>query len=222
MILKSVMSHVGSTPKAARIRKAKMFPYVVLCNLQLKEGICANELSLFQPTDGRYINYFNTNIGAIIAYNNFGPAWMARRKESKILPDIRAWSDVVFVDWKMQADATGDDIQGLKYVIRYEVANPDTLTTVEQAAGDSFPQWPGLTFPMSDERALAILGTPNGAGIAYLLATHKEQLGHKTIESVNVWWREFHLSIEDDSFNLLFIAFKIVPVASSSGPSTTE
>ena len=146
---------------------------------------------------------------------------MVRNKENKMLPDIRAWSDVVFLEWQAQAQDNGHDVQGLKYVFRYEVVNPNTVVIVEQATGRLRRSlWPGLTFPMSDERGRAILGTPNGAGVAYLLATHKEQLGDKTIESVQVWW--YPNEVNFLRVYILYIAFKIGPVASSSGPSTAE
>ena len=212
--------YVGSTPEAARIRKAKMFQYAMLCNLQLKKGICANDLCLFQATQGRYMNIFNTRIGYTVAYNNFGAAWMVRNSENKILPDIRAWSDVVFLEWKTQAQANGHDVQGLKYVIRYEIVNPSTVLIAERAAGLwRRAGWPGLTFFMDDDRARAVLGTPNGAGVAYLLATHKEQLGDKTIESTQLWWKP--IRARSTTMYVLFIAFRIGPGASSSGPSIT-
>ena len=167
------------------------------------------------------MNVFNTKVGFILAYNNFSPAWMVRTKENAILPDIRAWSDVVFLEWQKQAQANGHDVQGLKYVFRFEVVNLETVMTTKRAAGISFKaDWPGITFSMSDERGQAMLGTPNGAGIGYLLATHKEQLGDKAIETVQAWWQAFRGRTV--TIHILYLAFRIGPVASSSGPSTTE
>ena len=135
------------------------------------------------------------------------------RSSIKILPDVKTWSDVTFVEWQSQAQASGQDIKGLKYVIRYHVVNTDTIQIIDRAAGDeSHIEWPGVTMPMSDEKGQAVLGTPNGAGIAYLLATHKAQLGQKTVESVLVWSQNIGAEIYYH-----YAAFKIGP-DSPSGP----
>jgi hypothetical protein len=165
------------------------------------------------------MNVYNVNAGLIAAYSNFSPAWMVRDEKIRTLPDIKAWSDITYLEWETQAEASGQNVKGLSYIIRFEIANVDTTAIIEQAAGalSSIP-WPGLTIPMSDPRGPAILGTPNGAGIAFLLATHKAQLGEKTVESVQLWSRL--LKTRYRTYIKLYAAFKIGPVASSSGPST--
>jgi hypothetical protein len=65
--------------------------------------------------------------------------------------------------------------------------------------------FPGINLRMSEQGAKAILGSPNGVGVAYLLFTHKEQFGHRTVESVRVWRND----------NLLVVVFKIVPVTAA-------
>lgn len=52
---------------------------------------------------------------------------------------------------------------------------------------------------MDDERsdALAILATPNGAGVAWFLIDHKEEFGVRVLSKVKVF-------MEGDNFNLLF------------------
>jgi hypothetical protein len=138
---------------------------------------------------------------------------MVRTQTIKLLPDIRAWSDVTFVEWQAQAHARAHDIKGLKYVIRYNIVNADTSMIINQAVGPtSSIGWPGVTISMRSEIGRAVLGTPNGVGVAYLLATHKAQLGQKTVESVHLWSRPP---------KYFYAVFKIGPVASSSGPSIT-
>jgi hypothetical protein len=139
---------------------------------------------------------------------------MTRHDPIPILPNIRAWSDVVFVEWQSQTAASGHDIRGLKYIVRYEIVNGDTASIVDQAATAPESEWPGETIPMSAIRGRAILGTPNGAGIAYLLATHKAQLGHMTVERVQLWTR--HIIVSGEMYNYLYAVFTIGPVASSS------
>jgi hypothetical protein len=62
---------------------------------------------------------------------------------------------------------------------------------------------------MSEDAGLAMLGTPNGLGVAWLLLTHKWQFGRRTIASVRVWSGR----VEDltDTPNY-YAYFKIVPL----------
>lgn len=47
-------------------------------------------------------------------------------------------------------------------------------------------------FSMNTDEGKALLGTPNGKGVAWLLINHKAQLGMKQIKEVKVWkaWKE--------------------------------
>ena len=75
----------------------------------------------------------------------------------------------------------------LNYVFRFEIRNPDTREVIERLLGRTYRPWPGVDVQMSNPGGLAMLGTPHGRGVAWLLATHKEQFGQRTIESVTVW-----------------------------------
>lgn len=58
---------------------------------------------------------------------------------------------------------------------------------------------------MSTANGQAVLGTPNGNGGAWLLATHKAKFGLKTIESVRVW-------AVGDELEKTVLAFEVVNV----------
>jgi hypothetical protein len=115
---------------------------------------------------------------------------------------------VVFVEWQGQATQRGLPISGLNYVFRFEIANADTIKVIQRILGGAFRPWPGVSVPMTDAAGLAILGTPNGRGVAWLLATHKEQFGKKTIESVTVWSD----SDPNNPLPLYYAYFVIVPL----------
>ena len=102
-------------------------------------------------------------------------------------PDVRYWSDVVFVEWQSQARSWGFDVRQLNYVFRFEIFNLDTKAVMQHILGGSDGSWPGIEVSMSDPGGLAMLGTPNGRGVAWLLATHQDQLGRRTVESIRVW-----------------------------------
>jgi len=57
---------------------------------------------------------------------------------------------------------------------------------------------------MDSEEGKAILGTPNGAGVAWLLIQRKQELGHRTIKDVTVFWAEYEENNPGDCPSLLF------------------
>lgn len=107
------------------------------------------------------------------------------------------------------ARPSADAIKGLKSVVRLGIENKGTnvvvhrivqdkvtgacgYDTVEQMIDAGCPDccraiaWPGLTFEIGSQEGLALLGTPNGAGVAWLLMQHAELVG-KAIARVTVW-----------------------------------
>jgi hypothetical protein len=129
----------------------------------------------------------------LIAQANFSPMFMPN---VRLYPDVRAWSDVVFVEWQTQAAARNQDIKNLKWVFQYDITNEESQNIIRLAVGgEQNLIWPGVAVPMTNEdgepndAGRAILGTPNGVGVAYLLSTHRVQLGYRLIESVSVWIR---------------------------------
>ncbi|KAF1363659.1 hypothetical protein EJ07DRAFT_152443 [Lizonia empirigonia] len=47
--------------------------------------------------------------------------------------------------------------------------------------------WPGWTFESDTEAARALLGTPNGAGVAWLLGQHEALFGRRTVARMTLW-----------------------------------
>ena len=52
--------------------------------------------------------------------------------------------------------------------------------------------WPGKTFSKGSDQFAALMVTPSGQGIAWLLLTHRDQFGWKSVESVNFWSDKDH------------------------------
>jgi len=90
-----------------------------------------------------------------------------------------------------------------------EMSNEVTIEVIRRILGGFYGPWPGVEVPMTDAAGLAVLGTPNGRGVAWLLATHKEQFGRRTIESVRVWSDDGDPS---DANLAYYLYFKIVPL----------
>jgi hypothetical protein len=79
------------------------------------------------------------------------------------------------------------------YVIRSPIENTETEALIKQAldrVGKPLGPWPGVVFDMNTDEGQALLGSPNGLGVGYLLIQHKNSLGMKTISKVTVFQDE--------------------------------
>jgi hypothetical protein len=165
------------------------------------EDVTADDI-YYPLTRGCFYSVMNPNIGVLIACFNTTPAGMTDQHETTdpktmILPKLQHWSDVAFLQWQSLSDE--GVIPNLKYIIRSHIQNSDCvgilksniLPTLRQKLNRKtlwVPTWPGVDFDIDSEEAKALLGTPNGSGITWLLAQHKEELGCKTVEKVTLWY----------------------------------
>jgi hypothetical protein len=150
----------------------------------------------YPATEGEYTNTFNIDGGAIIADMNIGPDYViAGSGESGETVPLKQYSDVVFLAWQ---EAAGNRVNGLKYIFRHDIANEKTSAIVQQilqTRGVEREPWPGLKIPLPDKDALALMGTPNGRGPAWMLIQHKRQLGLKRFTDVTIFSVEGKLSL---------------------------
>lgn len=104
-----------------------------------------------------------------------------------MLPELKFWSDVAYLQWS----EVNKENNELRYVVRHGITNATTISVIRQLlARDGLPdprsgrmKWPDTVW-MDEEAIAALLGTPNGSGIARLLIHHKRQLGHKIVKEV--------------------------------------
>ncbi|KAF2648826.1 hypothetical protein K491DRAFT_611948 [Lophiostoma macrostomum CBS 122681] len=135
--------------------------------------------------------------GILIAISNYSPMAVATLEELAPeslppgFPRLRHWSDIAFLHWQSITLQETHSTQ-LNHIIRSSIQNHQTLSIVnkvlERNNVETLPEWPGITFDINTEQAHALLGTPNGSGIAFLLFQHKQQLGHKTVEKVTMFY----------------------------------
>ncbi|KAJ5984854.1 hypothetical protein N7522_012050 [Penicillium canescens] len=119
--------------------------------------------------------------GYISAENNESPV----QQKNDTQPAPYKLSDVYVLQWQKLA-AGSNKIKNLKYFIRKDVQNPDTLRIIDEATGNVAKEWPGTTFSMESDEGKALLRTPNGVGLAYMLI-HKPELGVKVPTQVRVF-----------------------------------
>jgi hypothetical protein len=88
-------------------------------------------------------------------------------------------------------------VQNLNYIFRSGIQNLDTQSIIVEALQNLNPPvniLPGnyanaFTFTKANNPTefYALLGSKNGAGCAFLLLTHKQDIGVRDITSVTVW-----------------------------------
>ncbi|KAI4122663.1 MAG: hypothetical protein LQ341_007285 [Variospora aurantia] len=161
-----------------------------------------------EPSSGSYLQSYIPKSGAIIASVNTSPQQNIAQYRRSInepqltaaelkhqVPKLNRWSDVVWFIWAREA---GNEAGNLRVIVRDNVINDDTKGVIDdifKTKTHAFHKpWPGTTFdirePTSEDgssqtegdNARALLGTPHGAGIAWMLADHKRELGERSLK----------------------------------------
>ena len=137
-------------------------------------------------------------------------------KDSEAHPDLQHWSDIAYLQALYlsipsnrvrsgSSHPAPGAIKNLKYIVRHDIENPSTNAIVHALIQHYITSpcsynvfdtgcpycsqhiiWPGLTLEIDTEEGLALLGTPNGRGVVWLLKQHKELTG-KRVGKVSVW-----------------------------------
>jgi len=158
---------------------------------------CTQDGLYYPPTNAIFMQVINPKDGAIVAYENMSPPEanrLACRPRDLDVPDLKHWSDVAFLQWKLKATEDSE----LRYVLRYNVLNVLTESVVKSIhtanATETLP-WPGTSYSATSLEGQALLGTPNGSSVAYLLIQHKQELGHKTVDKITVFRKDRELML---------------------------
>ena len=136
------------------------------------------------------------------------------------IPDLRAWSDVVFLTWANLC-SKGGDIKSIKHIFRRHIKADETSTlgialeALGVQSADNVQVWPpgqpeitGQTFTADSDEGKALIGTPHGVGIGWFMWQHRgdQQLGKKTFDKVTVFkttddqgkaWVNIHYLLKD-------------------------
>ncbi|KAL8710168.1 MAG: hypothetical protein Q9220_005251 [cf. Caloplaca sp. 1 TL-2023] len=171
------------------------------------DNACYEDL---HPTLGEYDQVYNIPSRTIIAIRSFSPLSNIGRQypdAQQRLPFLNKWSDLTWIVWSAatnnQNNAQGIPVRDtLKYVFRNHIVTPrsmETMNAVFPRPGSNsdanmntgFEQaWPGVTFPAGSIEFQALIGTPHGKGVVFLVVDHLQGRG---IESVTMWtttnWR---------------------------------
>ncbi|KAL8790086.1 MAG: hypothetical protein Q9213_000788 [Squamulea squamosa] len=134
---------------------------------------------LYPATKGHYRSEYIYHGGTIIAVDNHSPRH-AVGANGKV-PRLNRWSDMVWHLWSDICAHTGTDVRSLQYIFHDNIITDSTKSIMEYVGGAGqnaldLP-WPGLAFGLDTEEGLALLATPHGVGIAYMIKDHSDVLG---------------------------------------------
>ena len=118
------------------------------------------------------------------------------------LPDVNRWSDVAWILWLHQAGPV--NAGHLKYIFRHNIATEFTREVIGHCFGvdpeiGEIPRWPGRTVRLPDPCFVALLGTPHGKAVVFLLTQHPNELGQVSVLEITL----FSVTSRGD-FQLLF------------------
>ncbi|KAF2727802.1 hypothetical protein EJ04DRAFT_570066 [Polyplosphaeria fusca] len=116
---------------------------------------------------------------------------------SKDLPALKRTSDIIWGVWKQFAGGNK-----LDQIIVHNIVNGATQNALRRAnkqVGVTLEYWDkGHNFPTGTEEFNALLGTPIGNGIAWLLIQHKEALGRSVVKGIKTFGLDGSLVISKD------------------------
>ncbi|KAL8978920.1 MAG: hypothetical protein Q9177_006273 [Variospora cf. flavescens] len=101
---------------------------------------------------------------------------------NKLIPPLNRQSDVMWTVWKTISKTPNE----LRYICRNGIINDDTKGVMSDIFNNKGPAqrpvpWPGLTFGIDTEEGQALLGTPNGLAVAYILMDRAKELGRRKV-----------------------------------------
>ncbi|KAF1834106.1 hypothetical protein BDW02DRAFT_639576 [Decorospora gaudefroyi] len=120
------------------------------------------------PMTTAYFNQIsNPASGILIADTNITPSHAGRLLDNPIetYPPLSHWSDVAFLQY------LGPRPLPLRFVVRISIQNVEMYRVLHKS-----------------EEGRAILGTPHGSGVAWMLIQHQKHLGVRRLEKVMVFY----------------------------------
>ncbi|KAL8722327.1 MAG: hypothetical protein Q9225_001175 [Loekoesia sp. 1 TL-2023] len=157
-----------------------------------------------EPATGEF--YYQTYIpssGTIIGHANYSPQHQAL--PGAALPPLWRWSDVTWLLWSQKA---GVRANRLRQIIHETITTPSTrelMEYIEVAEPDDLDlPYPGTLYDLRTEDAKALLGSPHGVGISYLLRDHRNVLGMR-YPAVRIWTARNTVPLLDQKFNYFML-----------------
>lgn len=168
-----------------------------------------------ERSGGHYEADYIPSFSTIIATDTRSPrSRLLERTQGRIteteinrrVPPLSRFSDVIWTVWNWACKEASKDPNSLRYIGRDRIANSDTTAIVKEvfARKGAVVDWPGYTYGVDSDEGQALLGTPHGVGVAWLLIDRVEKLG-KRVPKVTIW------SPSSGSFRILWDLQPVTP-----------
>lgn len=139
-----------------------------------------------QKTAGGYNAYYYPSHGIILITSAYSPAWYVKGRGvpddevEQYIPRLHQLSDALWEVWKRITDRP----KTLRFVASHRITNPVTSPLLDylfERDRDSVqvPWDRRLTFGLDSDEGKALLGTPNGVAVAWLLIHRHDTLGSR-------------------------------------------
>ena len=147
-----------------------------------------------RPTGGFYRNFYNPTQAVIIAVDNVSPGAASNGAPR---PELGRFSDLLWLEWKHQCGLAGTNVGSLQYMVRSNIITGDTIQVIEDVLErldkplepppwDQAVEVPVGTRGLATREGTALLGTPHGFGVAYMLLQHRQFI-NKRIGSIVIY-----------------------------------
>ncbi|KAL8680957.1 MAG: hypothetical protein Q9186_002857 [Xanthomendoza sp. 1 TL-2023] len=161
------------------------------------------EKKTYAPTHAFYRNehIIREDMHVIIATQMLSPRNLVGKDNP--VPHLGRWSDWTWAVWETVCKDYKKSPSDLRYILHDHITTPKTRMVMHSITGiptveniDLRLDWPGLVFTMEQDEGLALLATPHGQGVAYLIRDHSDQMQTKK-PTVRMWtlihpaWRDY-------------------------------
>ncbi|KAF4949824.1 hypothetical protein FGADI_8621 [Fusarium gaditjirri] len=186
-----------------------------------------------QDTGAYFRNSFAVSPGVIIADVNYAVSAATGGNDGKMtVTHVKKWSDATWMQWDRVCTEADSDVGDLKYIIRSKIANYITLEIILRAILSRHDRNPrrnkktigtwrnkiSFTAAKDKDEFPAILGSPNGAGAAFMLINHKKRLGVKTIKRIDIFVPEGSFEVTEtevgekhEKWNVMMLMYIVNP-----------
>ena len=141
---------------------------------------------------------FRDGFNSFSVYYNMNNGKLVADKSNRNDKNAYSWSLVAMTLWRAMCARFSKPVNSLSATIRYDITNPKTQMVINEILGIPTKAKPGLgeyfDYKQGRDDFYALVGTPNGKGVTYLLFQNRGELGHTTIQSVRIWvWSLYSL-----------------------------
>ncbi|KAL8651349.1 MAG: hypothetical protein Q9226_004743 [Calogaya cf. arnoldii] len=154
--------------------------------------VSATGQNVKDATEGFYKLQYIPSTGAIIVLGAFSPDFVvgtdgvAKDDRPAVIPQLNRLSDMMWYKW----NSLVTDPATLRFIGHDNINNKLSKSIIEEillrTTGNKFAPWPGNSFGLDTDDGKALLGTPNGIGVAWLLLDRYRDMG-KREPTVTIW-----------------------------------